>query len=295
MTSKKLILIFILVFSIFTLVYAKNETTKESDQQINDFSLSGYGEKGKKTWELSGKSADIFTDVVKLDSVVGNLYGKEEDIKLTADKGDFDKTEGMVHLEKNVVITTTSGAKLTTDSLDWDRKKQTVSTKDLVNIERANMVTVASGAHGEPNLNKVNLEKDVKLEISPGITGKESENKNKIVITCDGPLEIDYGKNIATFKNNVKVNREDSQIYSDTMDIYFISEGDTVKSNQSPQDMGSRIDKIVARGNVKISRGENISYCDEAVYTASDRKILLSGRPKLIIFSSQDLAVSSGN
>jgi LPS export ABC transporter protein LptC len=296
MIFKRLTVVFIFVFSAFTLVYANNNSVQESDQQINDFSLSGYGEKGKKTWELSGKSADIFTDVVKLDSVVGNLYGKEEDIKLTADKGDFDKTEGMVHLEKNVVITTSSGAKLTTDSLDWDRKNQIVSTKDMVNIERSNMVTVASGAHGEPNLNKVNLEKDVKLEISPGITDKESENKNKIVITCDGPLEIDYGKNIATFKNNVKVNREDSQIYSDNMDITFILEGDnTVKSNQSAQDMGSRIDKIVARGNVKIVRGENVSYCDEAVYTASDRKILLSGRPKLIIFSTQDLAVSSAN
>jgi LPS export ABC transporter protein LptC len=279
----------------FTPAYAKNQATQEAEQQINDFSLSGYGEKGKKTWEISGKSADIFTDVIKLDSVVGNLYGKEEDIRLTADRGDFDKAEGLVHLEQNVVITTSAGARLTTNSLDWDRKKQIVSTKDLVSIERANMVTVASGAHGEPNLNKVSLVKDVKLEIKPGVTEKESEGKNKIIITCDGPLEIDYGKNIATFKNNVKVDREDSQIYSDTMDIYFISNGDSVKDKQGTQDMGSRIDKIVARGNVKIFRGENVSYCDEAVYTASDRKILLSGRPKLIIFSSQDLAVSSGN
>ncbi|MFH1640429.1 MAG: LPS export ABC transporter periplasmic protein LptC [Candidatus Omnitrophota bacterium] len=289
--------VFIFISTMLTFSYAGNNSVQESEQQINDFSLAGYGEKGKKTWELSGKSADIFDDVVKLDGVVGKLYGKDEDIDLTADKGDFDKTEGMVHLEQNVVITTSSGAKLSTDSLNWDRKKEIVATKDLVSIERANMVAVGSGARGEPNLNKVSLEKDVKLEIKPdgGEKQKEPQDNNKIVITCDGPLEIDYEKNIATFKNNVKVDREGSQIYSDNMDIYFIPGSDNEKNNQSPQDMGNSIDKIVARGNVKIVRGENISYCDEAVYTASDKKILLSGRPKLIIFSTQDLAVPSEN
>jgi len=95
---------------------------QESDQQISDFSLAGYGEKGTKSWDLSGKSADIFDNTVKLKDVVGNLYGKEEDVNLTAARGDFDKQDGRVHLEQDVVITTSSGARLTTDSLDWDRK-----------------------------------------------------------------------------------------------------------------------------------------------------------------------------
>ena len=50
--------------------------------------------------------------MVKLNDVIGNLYGKEEDIKLTADKGDFNKTNAKIHLEKNVVITTSKGARL---------------------------------------------------------------------------------------------------------------------------------------------------------------------------------------
>ena len=33
--------------------------------QINDFSLSASGEKGKKLWEISGKTADMLTDLVK--------------------------------------------------------------------------------------------------------------------------------------------------------------------------------------------------------------------------------------
>ena len=57
--------------------------------------------------------------------------------------------------------------------------------------------------------------------------------------------------------------------------------------------MGSRIEKIVARGNVKITRGENISYSDEAVYTAQDKKITLSGKPRLIIYSAEELSNAS--
>lgn len=273
--------------------------SEPSDQQISDFSISGFGEKGKKSWELSGKSADIFTSVIKLNDIVGKLYGEKEDIKLTADKGDFDKAEGKVHLEQNVVVTTSSGARLVTASLDWDRKNQVVSTRDRVNIERQNMVAVASGATGHPNLNKVTLEKDVTVNINPAEKDKKGAEANKTVITCDGPLEIDYEKNVAVFNRNVKVDRPDMQMYSDVMYVYFVASGnkESAPSAQEAGPMsGSSIDKIVSRGNVRIVRGENVSYSDEATYTAADKKIMLSGKPRLVIYSTEDLkSASPGN
>lgn len=258
---------------------------QEPGQQIAGFSLAGYGEQGKKSWDISGQSADIFQDTVKLNDVIGNVYGQDEDIKLTADKGDFDKKDGKVHLEKNVVITTSAGAKLTTDSLDWDRNAQIVSTKDTVNIEKENIMAVAVGAKGEPNLKKVALEKEVKLDINPAQEQMlDSQGvKEKITVTCDGPLEIDYDKNIATFKNNVVVERADSTIYSDTMDVYFLASNDESAKEDAKSFTGSKIDRIVARGNVRVEKGENVSYSEEAIYSAADKKLVLTGRPKLII------------
>ncbi len=299
--------IFFLIISVIFLtvpsLYADTKGAQaESDQQINDFSLAGYGEKGKKSWDLSGKSADIFDEVVKLKKVVGNLYGKEENINLTAERGDFNKNDGKVHLEQDVVITTSSGTKMTTDSLDWDRKNQLVTTKDPVNIQRDNMVIVAQGAKGETNLKKVNLEKDVRLDINPTDQNKEQNKgvKEKIIITCDGPLEVDYDKNIATFNNNVKVDRQYTVIYSDKMDVYFIesnAEEKTAKEdshvNKNQEMMNSKIDKIVARGNVKVVRGENVSYSDEAIYSAKDKKLVLTGKPKLIISSTESISNAS--
>lgn len=295
MILKRGTLVLLSTFLIVSSLKAKSQNTTESDQQISDFFLSGFGEKGKKTWDLSGKSADIFTDTVKLKDIVSHLYREEEQIELTADKGDFDKQKGSVHLEDNVVITTSSGARLTTHSLDWDRKNQLVTTKDKVFVERENMTTAAQGAVAEPGLNKVRLEKDVTVSINPATSEgrnltEPGTDRNKIIITCDGPLVIDYAQNIAHFFKNVKVDRNDSQIYSDTMDVYFV-----VNSKEADAVMGGKIEKIIARGNVKIIRGQNSSYSDEAVYDAKTSKITLSGTPKLVIYSTEDLNASSGN
>lgn len=300
MMFRGFVIFFVLFFLVNFRLLAIEQPPEQSDQQIDDFSLAGYGEQGKKTWELFGKTADIFGEVIKLKSITGNLYGRQENIKLTSDRGDFNKAEGKVHLEENVVITTTSGAKLTTNSLDWDRKNQQVNTKDVVNIERENMFSTATGASGAPNLNKVDLEKDVTVEIFPAEKEKTKDAavKEKIVITCDGPLQIDYEKNVAVFNNNVKVDREGSQIYCDKMDVYFLKSSDKKQeevkipdeADPSPSFMSNTsIDKLVCRGNVKIVRGENISYSDEASYSAQDKKITLTGRPKLILYSSEDL------
>ncbi|MBL7151176.1 MAG: LPS export ABC transporter periplasmic protein LptC [Candidatus Omnitrophica bacterium] len=297
---RRLLLTLSLLFLIIPGLYAEGaQDTQESDQQINDFNLVGYGERGKKSWDLAGKTANIFTDVVKLQDVEGNLYGKEEDVNLLADKGDFNKKDGKIHLEDNVVITTTSGMKLTTDSLDYDRKNQLMTTPDIVNIARENLTAVARGASGDPGLKKVALKEEVRLDIIPATAKDEplGSKKEKIIITCDGPLEIDYEKNIAEFNKNVKVDRDNSQIYSDKMIVYFIpgekkaagTKEDAAAKDTSAGLMTSSIDKIFARGNVKVVRGENTSYSDEAIYNTADSKIILQGRPKLILYSTEEM------
>jgi LPS export ABC transporter protein LptC len=280
-------------------VFAQDNETSYPEQQMSDFSLSGTSAKGKQKWDITGESADIESDVIKLNRIESNLYQGTESVKLTAEKGNFDRQEGQVHLEKDVVITTSSGAKLTTDSLDWDRKNEMVSTKAPVNIERQDMTITGQGAKGYPDLNKVDLEKDVHVKIENALNETEGElkEKNKIIIECDGPLQVDYKKNTAVFNNNVKVQTPDALIESDIMEVYFHTQDtEKVKDDADSAELASsRIEKIVARGNVKITRDENMSYSEEAVYAASDRRITLSGRPKLVIYSTEGFNASFGN
>ena len=291
MGLKRIVLFF--AFLSFASVSFAVEQAKESDQQIGDFSLSGFGDKGKKAWDLSGKKADIFNEVVKLKEVVGNHYADNDSLKLTADNGDFNKDSGVVHLENNVVITTSSGAKLTTNSLDWDRKKQIISTLDKVNLQKQDMNLSGVGAFGATALKHMELEKDVRLDIQP--LDKLKNKKEKITITCDGPLEVDYENNIAIFSNNVKVEKPDLTIYSDKMQVYFTPRQQDSKSGQESLVMASSINKIIALGNVRILRGENTSYSQEAIYSAADKKMVLTGRPQITIYQTEKMNAAFGN
>ncbi len=286
MNHRIVVLVFVfLFFSRTNLLAEESKEIKESTQQIGDFSLSGFGDKGKKSWDLAGKSADIFNEVVKLKEVKGNHYAQKDNINLTADNGDFNKKSAVVHLQDNVVITTSSGAKLTTDSLDWDRKQQIVSTLDKVNLERADMNLSGVGAKGHTALKQVVLEKNVRLDITP--LDKEKNKKEKIAITCDGPLDVDYEKNIAIFNNNVKVEKSDLTIYSDKMQVYFSPKQEEGKAAVEGAVISSSINKIVAQGNVRILRGENISYSQEAIYNALDKRITLTGKPQIVIYQTE--------
>ena len=75
----------------------------------------------------------------------------------------------------------------------------------------------------------------------------------------------------------------------------FILTANSENKENKPGMMNSKIDKIVAHGNVKIVKGPNVSYSDEAIYSALDNKITLSGRPKLILYSTEKMDVPSGN
>ena len=295
MSDKRIYLSFALMVLSFSFACASN-VPETAQQQISDFSLSGYGDKGKKSWDISGKNADIVNEVVKLKDVSGNLYDREEDVNLTAKEGDFNKADGKVHLQDDVVITTSKGAKLTTDSMDWDRKNQLVTTEDKVNINKDNIEITGVGARAEQALKKVALNKDVRVDINPSPDADKKDGlplKDKVVITCEGKLEVDYEKNIATFYDNVKVDRQDLLIYSDRMDLYFNARKEAAGAQGTQKSMASSIEKIVASGNVKIVRGENTSFSEEAVYNTSDKKITLSGRPKLVFYSGEEFKDAS--
>ncbi len=239
------------------------------------------------------KSADIFNEVVKLKRVVGNHYADKDNINLIADDGDFNKNSGVVHLENNVVITTSGGAKLTTNSLDWDRKQQIVSTLDKVSLQRSDMNLTGEGAKGQTALKLMVLEKNVRLDIEP--LDKQKGKKEKVIIICDGPLVVDYEKNIAIFCNNVKVEKPDLTIYSDKMLVYFTSKQDVGKNGEGSAVISSSINKIIAQGNVRILRGENTTYSQEAIYTTMDKRIILTGRPQIEIYQTENMNAAFGN
>lgn len=98
----------------------------------------------------------------------------------------------------------------------------------------------------------------------------EKSKKTKTVITCDGEVQFDYEKNQVFFLKNVKVVSDDGTIDADKITV-----------NLDPNTR--RLKEIVADGNVKIVRDDNTTFSQRASYSETDKKVTLSGKPKLIL------------
>ena len=241
---------------------------EEQNQKFQGFNLQGYGENGEKTWDVNGDSADIHGSEIKLSNVVANSYGKDK-VNVTAQNGTVDQASGNMLLQKDVVVTSDSGAQLLTDSLDWNRQKDTVTTQDGVIITHEGLTATGKGMEARPGLKSAQINKDVTVRVDPSAYKSDSKT---ITVTSDGPMVIDEANSMASFEENVVAVSEDRILKADKMEIYFDAKAKTIK-------------QMVCTGHVEITQGENKSYADKAVYHADEKRVVLSGRPKLIMLT----------
>ncbi|MCK4518970.1 MAG: LPS export ABC transporter periplasmic protein LptC [Candidatus Omnitrophica bacterium] len=241
-----------------------------AQQKMSTFSLSGT-EKGLKKWDIEGEKADLLSsDVVQLSKVKGKSYGEDNVVTVTAEKGKLDQKTKDMELSKNVVAVTEDGARLTTERLNWNAGEERVWTKEFVEIEKDDIKASGAGISGHPNLEKMKFEQDVKIEIAPAT-----------IITCDGTLRINYKENVAYLNDNVCVKDERGELMADKARVFFDKDEKAIK-------------KVIAEGNVKIKRGENITYSSEAIYYADEGRVVLKGRPKLVIYTMDEIKDKDG-
>lgn len=229
--------------------------------RVYSFSFSKYTTAGDKEIEIEGDSADVFTRNVVLKNVIAKAYAEESPVTITADMGDIDKATSKVRLEKNVVATTENGTRLLTEALDIFPSKKMLDTSVQAEVKRDNINIEGMGAQGDSRLKKVRFKKNVTVVVK----NPESESKTPTVITCDGPLVVNYDENIARFNKNVVAEDERGKIQADTMDVYY---------NKDTR----RVSKIVAVGNVVIDNPDgNQTFSDNVIYLAEEGRIILGG------------------
>jgi LPS export ABC transporter protein LptC/lipopolysaccharide transport protein LptA len=239
-------------------------------QQMEGFNLSGYSDTGEKSWDIKGDKADISDNKVDVTNVNANNYGDEEDTNLKAKKGRIDKTTGDVHLQEDVVITTDSGAKMKTDTLDWNRNQNIVKTQDVVTLEDETMKIKGKGMEAHPALKTATLESNVTADIKS--EAKDQKAENRIQITSDGPMEADQAKQTAIFHDNVMAieSSTDRTLKADLMVVHFDPKTRKIK-------------EIVCTGHVEIQQGNNLTYSEGMVYKTDEQRMILTGKPKLIL------------
>ena len=252
------------------------QKAEEPSHKVYSFSFSKYKTNGTKELVIDGDSADIFSRTVVLSNVIAKAYADEQPVTVTADDGLFDKGSGKVHLKNNVVATTENGAKMITDSLDIFPSKKIIETEATAIVKKDNLNIKGDGAFGDSQMKNVKFKKNVTVVVQSESDGK----KIPTTITCDGPLDIDYDKNIAHFHKNVVAEDSRGRLTSDEMEVHY---------NKATK----KIAKIVATGNVVIRNPDgNETYSDNVVYLAEEGRIILGGDTEALYLIGSDKASS---
>lgn len=266
---RRIYLSIILVGMAIPLAYAQSQPLAGGeDQKFQGFNLQGYSDNGEKSWDVNGDTADIKGSEIKLSNVNANSYGNEK-VNVTAQNGTINQTSGEMRLEKDVVMTSEKGTQLMTDSLDWNRQTDLVKTKDdvLITDDEKGMTVTGTGMEAHPGLKSAKIEEDVTVRVN---TEPKDKDPKFVTITSDGPMTLDQAKSMAVFEDNVVAIQTDRTLKADRMEIYFDSEKNAIK-------------EMICIGNVEIVQGENQTFADRATYKAAEQRLILSGRPKLIM------------
>jgi LPS export ABC transporter protein LptC len=266
----------LMVFVLCSIVCRADETTESatsgsgpSSQQLQGFNLNGYNNQGEKAWDVNGTKADISDANIQITNVDANFYGNQE-TNLTADHGTINKTNGNVHLQDNVVITSEDrGTQMTTNALDWDRNKDLVTTQDPVKIVDDQGVVTGQGLAAHPNLKKAQINKNVKAKVHTQPQGEPDDQV--ITVTSDGPMQMNQATMYAVFNTHV-ISVEPAtgrELHCDKMEMWF---------NQTTK----KIKKAICTGHAKAIQGPNVSFADKMVYDGVTQVLTMIGRPKII-------------
>jgi lipopolysaccharide transport protein LptA len=220
--------------------------------------------------------AVVMGDFVLQEQVEGSTTYEGGVVDFKAGKALYRPQNKILELKDGVSFATDEGVTLTTDSANWNRSDDLVSSDDQVIITRREPPTTVTGTGiiASPGLKTATLQEDVTVTA-------EAEDGRRIIITCDGPLEVRHEEGIAVFSDNVQVTQTDTKMYADQATVTFDPKTQV-------------LDTVVAEGQVRIVRGDDTTTAQRARYTASDKRIVLEGRPRLIIFQEKGEDIFQG-
>jgi len=208
-------------------------------------------------------------DFVLQEQIDGSTTYEGGVVDFKAGKALYRRQDNTLELRDGVSFATDEGVTLETDSARWNRSDDLVSSEEQVVITRKEPPTTVTGTGltARPGLKTATLQEEVTVTT-------ETQDGRKIVISCDGPLEVRHEEGVAVFNDNVQVTQADTKMYADQATVTFDPETQA-------------LDTVVAEGQVRIVRGDDTTTAQRARYTAADKRIVLEGRPRLVIFQEK--------
>ena len=101
------------------------------------------------------------------------------------------------------------------------------------------------------------------------------ESQGQPIVIKSDTLEFDHQRKQVTFQGNVDAKRDDWTIRCHRMVVYY---SENPKESANKESM--KIEKIVAKGEVKITRSSGgLATAEEATYYWDEERVVLTGKP----------------
>ena len=118
------------------------------------------------------------------------------------------------------------------------------------------------------------------LLFAPGANGQSlkkalGDSQGQPIVIKSNSLEFDHQQKMVTFSGNVDAKRDDWTIVCQKMVVYYGEKG-----KESSEKDSMKIEKIIAKGGVKITRTSGgLATAEEATYFWDEERVVLTGKP----------------
>ncbi|MFW6457345.1 MAG: LptA/OstA family protein, partial [Planctomycetota bacterium] len=272
---------------------------------VEEFSRKVGGEDSEEAeTHISGEKAvlrednlyRIFSPVVV--SLAEEISGEEgvdvemSDVRLTAERANFNENESLLKLENNVRAVGDDFS-ITTESVTYEAEKQRLKGSEPIRLERYDkkedgereleMVVTGTGLRGDLVVSSVRLQRDVEavmMNISEEFmasgdsedeaeTGGDDEEQRTVVIRSDGPMIYTDGARQVTFKDNVRLTSDEKKLRGDKVVIQL----------SKKDDGGVQVEGLTAHDDVELSFEGKTATGDTLVWKNVTQTGVLTGEP----------------
>src|SRR5262249_33886728 len=138
------------------------------DQEVTDFTVSET-DLGRVEWKLYAGYAATYSarNVVLVRRLRVDFYDDkgQKSSELQAREGEMNQMTRDMTARGNVVIQTTNGVRMQTESARFLNKSQKIVTEDFVRVERADDVLTGYGFESDPGLEHFQFKREVKADV----------------------------------------------------------------------------------------------------------------------------------
>ena len=170
-----------------------------------------------------------------------------------------------VFIEKDVFLVIAGGTLIRADKVLWQNSKARFLTQAFVRVHHRDLQIEGHGALGKLDQKFVQINQNVRIVTANGT-----------ILTGRGPLKIYQDEHRVTFLRDVWILDKRGAIHADRMDGEF-------------DENERKLVRVVAQGNVEISKGDDVSTADRAIYDTRTGSVRLEGGPEIDIRNPENL------